>query len=62
MPSPSQSFRSPLAHTARFPASTERRLSLSLALLLAMATLSVLAATNALSQHHAREVAALTRH
>jgi len=57
----SLSVRSSLAHAARLQASNERRLSLALAALLGIATLSVLATTSALSQHHARELAALTR-
>ncbi len=38
----------------------ESRLALALIMLLSLATLSVLAATRALSQHHASELATLT--
>jgi hypothetical protein len=49
-----------LTPTSRLDASSERRLSLALIALVSVATVSVLAATGALSQHHARELAALT--
>lgn len=61
MPTPSSSIRWAPAYTARLQAASERRLSLALVALLGLATLSVLATTSALSQHHAREVASLTR-
>jgi hypothetical protein len=57
----SLSVRWTLAQVSRANASQERRLTLALVALLGIATISVLATTNALSQHHAREVAALTR-
>ncbi len=49
------------ANLARANATNERRLSWLLVAVLAVATGSVLATTSALSQHHARELAALTR-
>jgi hypothetical protein len=61
MQTTSLSVRWTLAQVTRANASRERRLTLALVALLGMATISVLAATNALSQLHAREVAALTR-
>ncbi len=61
MQTSSPCLRWSLSHPARHHASRERRLALWLVAIIGAATLSVLATTSTLSQHHAREVAALTR-
>ncbi|HEV2560156.1 MAG TPA: hypothetical protein VGU45_16155 [Microvirga sp.] len=61
MQTPSLSARWNRSPAARHHASRERRLALWLVAIIGAATVSVLATTSTLSQHHAREVAALTR-